>query len=55
MLKVCMGVLIMFEALIFGCTWIMGYHALTTKEKIKLTIVMNVFVGVLLFGFYLIS
>lgn len=54
MLKVCMGVLIMFEALILGCTWIMC-HDLTFKEKIKLTIAMNVFVGALLFGFYLVS
>lgn len=52
MLKVCMGILIMFEALILGCVWIMC-HDLTFKEKIKLTIAMNVVVGLLSFGVYL--
>ena len=52
MLKFCIGMLIIIETFIFGCTWFMGYD-LTFKEKMKIAIQMNVIVGALFFGFYL--
>lgn len=51
--KFCIGLLIMLEAFIFGCVWLMG-HDLAIKEKIKIVIEVNVFAGILFFGFYLI-
>jgi hypothetical protein len=54
MLKFCIGMLIIIETFIFGCTWFMGCD-LTFKEKMKIAIEMNVFVGALFFGFYLMT
>ena len=47
------GFLITIEIIICGGTWLMGYD-LTIKEKAKIIIGMNAFVGVLFFGFCLI-
>lgn len=52
MLKFCIGMLIVIETFIFGCTWFMGCD-LTFKEKMKIMIGTNVFVGLLSFGIYL--
>lgn len=51
-LRFYIGLLIMIETIIVGCIWLMGYD-LTIKEKIKIMIGTNVFVGLLSFGIYL--
>lgn len=54
MLKFCIGMLIVIETFIFGCAWRAACD-LAFKEKMKIAIQMNVIVGALFFGFYLMT
>ena len=50
MLKFCIGMLIVIETFIFGCTWFMGGCDLTFKEKMKIAIEATAYAGILSFG-----